>query len=632
MAEMTKELIVASCKANGGYAAPHLNDQLFLHCKGFTTIQNLEPYTDVKVLWLEQNAITELRGLEGMKALVSLFLQNNFLRSLTSCAAQLPNLRVLNISYNYLTSLDGLAAACPSLETLQASHNRISSLDACRELWQLADSLTSVDLSFNQMESVDAVGTSGEAAAPLLRLETKELEKGSSSTPPQRQHRQRSSSSTSNEDDSGDTDGFAVNADEFRVVEAAAAAKVEVVDPSVVPPCPNRADSLSVVSFFKMLPNVSVIYFHGNPLSHGLRQYRRNMILHLPALTYLDERPVFPEERRVIEAWGRGGEKAEAAERAAIREEKRAHLNSCVSVLTQRMESNREVRDRLTAQWDQQRTRELEALEARRRSERKVREQVDREETRLRTDVERMEQDAWWEIDDAARESYAALSKEEVAHCHAYHQRMATAQAISEAVEECAMAGAETSPAAATKILDEAASVTTSEGWLTRRASESAPSVEHLLSPSANGGGELHSTSTLVNTAAWEELMRSDDEILHDMELEIQQVLYDIQPGVGGRRQSQGEAPTPVHANVSAADTAVFYAAAECSSEIPRTVRVSDMRTIKMQRAIHSAVGDVARRLKAERRLSAEKEASQREYVWKDFEKWERRGLSQNSK
>lgn len=38
MAQMTKEAIVALCKANGGYAAPRLNDQLFLHCKGFHKI------------------------------------------------------------------------------------------------------------------------------------------------------------------------------------------------------------------------------------------------------------------------------------------------------------------------------------------------------------------------------------------------------------------------------------------------------------------------------------------------------------------------------------------------------------------------------------------------------------------
>lgn len=52
-------------------------------------------------------------------------------------------------------------------------------------------------------------------------------------------------------------------------------------------------DALDVVNFFKSLPLVSVIYLHGNGIVRSLKQYRRKMILHLPALTYLDERPVF---------------------------------------------------------------------------------------------------------------------------------------------------------------------------------------------------------------------------------------------------------------------------------------------------------------------------------------------------
>jgi hypothetical protein len=43
----------------------------------------------------------------------------------------------------------------------------------------------------------------------------------------------------------------------------------------------------------------------------------------LKRLTYLDDRPVFPEERRIVEAWGRGGHEAEVAERELIEQEKR---------------------------------------------------------------------------------------------------------------------------------------------------------------------------------------------------------------------------------------------------------------------------------------------------------------------
>ena len=43
--EMTKELLKAHCKEQGGYTTASLNDKLFLHFKGFDRIQNLEEYT-----------------------------------------------------------------------------------------------------------------------------------------------------------------------------------------------------------------------------------------------------------------------------------------------------------------------------------------------------------------------------------------------------------------------------------------------------------------------------------------------------------------------------------------------------------------------------------------------------------
>jgi len=49
--EMTKELLKAHCKEQGGYTTASLNDKLFLHFKGFDRIQNLEEYTARIVLF-----------------------------------------------------------------------------------------------------------------------------------------------------------------------------------------------------------------------------------------------------------------------------------------------------------------------------------------------------------------------------------------------------------------------------------------------------------------------------------------------------------------------------------------------------------------------------------------------------
>ncbi|ESL11094.1 hypothetical protein TRSC58_01165 [Trypanosoma rangeli SC58] len=353
MAEMTKEVLIAACKNNGGYAAPHLNSQLFLQCRGFQRIENLEDYVNLKVLWLEQNAITELDGLETLQQLVSLFVQNNIITSFSTLPV-LSNLRVLNVSHNYLTSLAGLAQSCGRLETLHVSHNLIGSLDACSELWELKETLTSVDLSFNKIE----------------------LDEGKSGP----------------------------------------------------------------VEFFTKLPNVSVIYFHGNPAICGLKGYRRQMVLRLPQLMYLDERPVFAEERRCVEAWGSGGEAAEARERAMIQGEKKKHLESCVSILSDRMEENRAVRDKLTKQWEEKRALELECLRNMRREFRAQQEELTLMEERCRPSVGDAEVASRLHIEEEFRATKLTLDAMEKVHRRAYdHEKAVEAvqeQALKEIEEE----------------------------------------------------------------------------------------------------------------------------------------------------------------------------------------------------
>lgn len=69
------------------------------------------------------------------------------------------------------------------------------------------------------------------------------------------------------------------------------------------------------------MPNLSVLYLQNNDVTKNIRNYRKSMIVKLPNLKYLDDRPVFPEERRFAEAFAAGGLELEREERKKYKQE-----------------------------------------------------------------------------------------------------------------------------------------------------------------------------------------------------------------------------------------------------------------------------------------------------------------------
>lgn len=86
----------------------------------------------------------------------------------------------------------------------------------------------------------------------------------------------------------------------------------------------NDIDDAAVIDLLAKMPNLKVLYLKGNPIVEKIKNYRKTVIARLPTLTYLDDRPVFIEERQLAEAWFAGGPDAEKKERERQREEKSA--------------------------------------------------------------------------------------------------------------------------------------------------------------------------------------------------------------------------------------------------------------------------------------------------------------------
>lgn len=73
---------------------------------------------------------------------------------------------------------------------------------------------------------------------------------------------------------------------------------------------------------WEKMPKIAVIYMQGNPVSKKIKNYRKTMIAKLPTLKYLDDRPVFEDDRVCAEAFHLGGYDEERKAREKLRKDK----------------------------------------------------------------------------------------------------------------------------------------------------------------------------------------------------------------------------------------------------------------------------------------------------------------------
>eukprot|EP01060_Flectonema_neradi_P022057 TRINITY_DN3025_c0_g1_i1.p1 TRINITY_DN3025_c0_g1~~TRINITY_DN3025_c0_g1_i1.p1 ORF type:complete len:453 (+),score=111.49 TRINITY_DN3025_c0_g1_i1:78-1436(+) len=266
MAAMTQEAIDSCIAEYDGYRQPLLNDQLFLHCKGFMEIsKEIGKYKNVKALWLQQNALSKIENLELCPELGCVYLHQNCIKKISGLD-KLVNLHTLNLSQNYITKIEGLENL-PNLETLMLAHNRLSTLQSLEGILA-CKTVSCLDISHNGL-SVDK--EAGE-------------------------------------------------------------------DPD------------DVIKLLQQLPVLACLYIQNNELPNQTRYFRRKMIGTIKTLTYMDERPVFPEDRRTIDAWMIGGFEAEDAERDLIREEKKAAEKASLQKYKEMQERGRAMKEQREAE------------------------------------------------------------------------------------------------------------------------------------------------------------------------------------------------------------------------------------------------------------------------------------------
>lgn len=97
----------------------------------------------------------------------------------------------------------------------------------------------------------------------------------------------------------------------------------EVADVQHLSECPsisvldlqnNKLEDPAVLDVLASMPELRVLQFQGNPVTRKIKHYRKTVIARCQNLTYLDDRPVFDDERRTTAAWARAGARHKARE------------------------------------------------------------------------------------------------------------------------------------------------------------------------------------------------------------------------------------------------------------------------------------------------------------------------------
>jgi dynein assembly factor 1 len=216
------------------YPVHELNEFLYLHFKGFSKIENLETFTNLKALYLEGNKISKIENLDCLINLTSLFLHENTIQKIEGLD-KLINLTNLNLSDNLIKKIEGISNLI-NLTDFLIKRNRIG---------------------FNGLE---------------------------------------------------DLKGLLEGGKELRVLDIS----------------DNYIKEENIVDeILSKIPNLKVLYLSGNECTRKIPNYRKTLIGKINKLTYIDNKPIFDDEKRFALAFCKGGFEEEKKEREKAKKEKK---------------------------------------------------------------------------------------------------------------------------------------------------------------------------------------------------------------------------------------------------------------------------------------------------------------------
>ena len=85
----------------------------------------------------------------------------------------------------------------------------------------------------------------------------------------------------------------------------------------------NNIEDEGAIDIFEKCPSLLSLYIHQNPFIKKIKPYRKTVVGRCTLLRYLDDRPVFPDERRTTAAFMLNGIDGEREERLLMRQEEK---------------------------------------------------------------------------------------------------------------------------------------------------------------------------------------------------------------------------------------------------------------------------------------------------------------------